>query len=119
MTEELMREADGRAARYLASVDERDVFPSAEALEGLSRFDEPLPEDGTEELSTLELLDNAGTPATVTSNGPGIFVFAEDLGLWTARTNGGIPTLLGYGVFGDNLDGLSLQACFGGGGDPA
>lgn len=48
----LMPEADRRAALYLASVDERDVFPNAEALEGLARFDEPLPEDGTSELST-------------------------------------------------------------------
>ena len=75
MTHELMREADRRAARYLESVDERDVFPSAEALEGLARFDEPLPQDVTSELSTLELLDDAGTPATVTSNGPHYFGF--------------------------------------------
>lgn len=72
---DLMQDADRRAARYLASVDERDVFPKAEALEGLARFDEPLPEDGTSELSTLELLDDAGTPATVTSNGPHYFGF--------------------------------------------
>ena len=51
------------------------MFPNAEALEGLARFDEPLPEDGTSDLSTLELLDDAGTPATVTSNGPHYFGF--------------------------------------------
>jgi glutamate/tyrosine decarboxylase-like PLP-dependent enzyme len=75
MTDELTQEADRRAAEYLASVDERDVFPSAETLGGLARFDEPLPENGSSELSTLELLDDAGSPATVTSNGPRYFGF--------------------------------------------
>ena len=74
-TQDLMQEADRRAAEYLASVDERDVFPNAEALESLARFDEPLPIDGTPEVETLSLLDDAGTPATVTSNGPRYFGF--------------------------------------------
>lgn len=74
-TEALMKEADRRAARYLASVGERDVFPGQEAIEGLARFDEPLPELGTSEFDTLELLGDAGTPATVTSNGPRYFGF--------------------------------------------
>lgn len=75
MTDPLMHDADRRAAEYLASVDTRDVFPNGEALEGLARFDEPLPEDGTPALETLGLLDDAGTPATVTSNGPRYFGF--------------------------------------------
>ncbi|MEO1088786.1 MAG: hypothetical protein AAFY88_31535, partial [Acidobacteriota bacterium] len=73
-------------------------------------------------IGTLDALNampiEDGDILTVTSTGPGILVFAEALGLWTARTNGGIPSLLGYGTFGDNLDGLTLQACFQGGGDP-
>lgn len=73
-------------------------------------------------IGTLDALNGVpiedGDILTVTAGGPGILVFAEALGLWTARTNGGIPSLLAFGNFGDNLDGLSLQACFqGGGGD--
>jgi glutamate/tyrosine decarboxylase-like PLP-dependent enzyme len=75
MKDRLMEEADRRAASYLASVHGRSVFPGAEALAGLERFDEALTETGLPALSTLELLDDAGTPATVTSNGPRYFGF--------------------------------------------
>lgn len=43
---------------------------------------------------------------------PGILIPAEALGLWTVRTNGGIPALLNVGMFGDNLDALAARACF-------
>ena len=70
-------------------------------------------------IGTLDALNampiEDGDILTVTTTGPGILVFAEALGLWTARANGGIPSLLAFGTFGDNLDGLALQACFQGG----
>jgi glutamate/tyrosine decarboxylase-like PLP-dependent enzyme len=75
LTDRLMAEADHRAARYLGSVDERAVFPGPEALAGLERFDEALTDEGKAALDTLELLDDVGTPATVTSNGPRYFGF--------------------------------------------
>lgn len=75
MTDRLIQEADRRAAEYLASVDSRDAFPGEEALRGLVRFDEELSDEGASELSTIRLLDEAGTAATVTSNGPRYFGF--------------------------------------------
>ena len=75
MTTDLVTEADRRAARYLESVTERAVFPHHDALTDLARFDEPLTDEGSSELATLELLDDVGTPATVTSNGPRYFGF--------------------------------------------
>lgn len=72
---ELIDEADRRARAYLAGVAERDVFPSAVAVDRLAGFDEPLPEAGRPAAETLARLDSLGTPATVTSNGPAYFGF--------------------------------------------
>lgn len=71
----LLADADRRAARYLAGVSRQRVFPSASALEALSRFDELLPTKGTSAAETLALLDDVGSPATVVSNGPRYFGF--------------------------------------------
>ncbi len=71
----LLADADHRAAAYLASVTTRRVFPDAAALAGLARFDEPLPAHGRPPEETLAVLDEAGSPATVTSNGPRYFGF--------------------------------------------
>lgn len=71
----LLHDADARAARYLAGVRERAVFPGAAALRGLSRFDEALPESSQPGSETLALLDDAGSPATVASNGPHYYGF--------------------------------------------
>lgn len=71
----LLRDADDRAAVYLAGVDGRRVFPDAAALAGLDRFAEPLPARGRPAAETLALLDEVGGPATVTSNGPRYFGF--------------------------------------------
>lgn len=71
----LLLEASDRALRYLDGLNERAVFPSTEALAGLSHFDEPLPEHETESLDTLRLLDEMGSPATVASAGPRYFGF--------------------------------------------
>ena len=67
---ELIAEADRRARHYLESLSERPVFPSEEAIESLSAFEEEISELGTPPEETLRLLDEVGTPATVTSNGP-------------------------------------------------
>ena len=40
----LLDDAALRASRYLASLDERPVHPSADALARLAELDEPLPE---------------------------------------------------------------------------
>lgn len=72
---ELLAEADRRARRYTANASELRVFPDAEALEALSAFDEPMPDNGFPAADTLALLDDAGSPATVVSNGPNYFGF--------------------------------------------
>jgi glutamate/tyrosine decarboxylase-like PLP-dependent enzyme len=71
----LMADADKRAARYLGSVNTRRVFPDQAALNALSRFSEDLPDDGRPAEEGLALLDDVGSPATVTSNGPRYFGF--------------------------------------------
>lgn len=71
----LLRDAAARAARYLAELGERPVFPDDDALAGLVAFDEPLPDGPSDAASTLALLDRAGSPASVASAGPRYFGF--------------------------------------------
>ena len=73
--EALYADADARARAYIASLEQRRVFPDAAALDGLRAFDEALPRHGRDATDTLRLLDAAGSPATVTSNGPRYFGF--------------------------------------------
>lgn len=72
---ELVADADARATAYLHGVETRLVFPDQAALDGLARFDETLPDMGLPGRETLALLDEAGSPATVTTNGPRYFGF--------------------------------------------
>jgi glutamate/tyrosine decarboxylase-like PLP-dependent enzyme len=72
---ELLQEADRRARDYIAGVQARRVYPDKEAIAGLARFDEPMPEWGVPAFQTLRLLDEAGSPATVASNGPNYYGF--------------------------------------------
>lgn len=72
---DLLEEADRRGRAYVASVRERDVFPAPDQLSGLARFDEPFPAHGRAADDTLRLMDEAGSPATVVSNGPHYYGF--------------------------------------------
>jgi glutamate/tyrosine decarboxylase-like PLP-dependent enzyme len=71
----LLADADQRAHDYVAATAKRRVFPDADALAKLSAFDEPLPEHSHPDSDVLRLLDEAGSPATVASNGPRYFGF--------------------------------------------
>jgi glutamate/tyrosine decarboxylase-like PLP-dependent enzyme len=72
MTElELLEDADRRARAYVAGAEARPASPGTAALEGLAQFEET----GRPAESTLALLDGAGSPATVGSNGPRYFGF--------------------------------------------
>ena len=71
----LLAEAARRAARYLAGRDVRPVFPTPASLANLAAFDEPLPDAPQDALGTLALLDDVGSPATVTSTGGRYFGF--------------------------------------------
>lgn len=74
---ELMEDADRRARSYIAEVAKasRRVFPDEAALDGLDQFNEDLPATGLGDAGTIALLDQAGSPATVVSNGPRYFGF--------------------------------------------
>jgi len=71
----LLADAADRARRYLAGLDDRAVVPDRAALSALASFDEPLPESPGDPAATLALLDEAGSPATVTSAGGRYFGF--------------------------------------------
>ena len=71
----LLAEAGGRARRYLDGVADRSVVPRPEALAALDQFDFPLPDKGLDASEVLALLDDVGSPATVTTAGPRYFGF--------------------------------------------
>ncbi len=73
--EALLQDAARRAATYLASLADRAVAPSEEALTGLATLGGPLPERPDDPLDVFALLDRAGSPATVASAGPRYFGF--------------------------------------------
>ncbi|SDV47037.1 pyridoxal phosphate-dependent decarboxylase family protein [Chitinasiproducens palmae] len=72
---ELLADADARGRQYTEANRNRRVFPSDQAIAALTRFDEPLPEEGARSEETLRLLDDVGSPATTASNGPRYFGF--------------------------------------------
>ncbi|HLZ11974.1 MAG TPA: aminotransferase class V-fold PLP-dependent enzyme [Candidatus Acidoferrum sp.] len=72
---ELLGMAAERGARYVESVAERRVSPGADALAGLAKFREKLPEGPTEARRVVEMLDEVGSPATMASTGPRYFGF--------------------------------------------
>ncbi|MGH3589249.1 MAG: aspartate aminotransferase family protein, partial [Pseudonocardia sp.] len=94
-TDELLADAAQRARAYVEGVDRRPVAPTPEALAGLDRFDEPLPEHPTDPRSTLALLDEAGSPATIASTGPRYFGFV---------TGGTMPVALASAWLGSAWD---------------
>ena len=72
---ELLDETAARAARYLAGVGERKVIAKAEDVARLDALAGPLPEDHCEPSDILALLDDIGSPATVTTTGGRYFGF--------------------------------------------
>jgi glutamate/tyrosine decarboxylase-like PLP-dependent enzyme len=82
---ELIDLAAERAGRYLETLDERAVFPSAEAVMRLADLGGPLSAEGTEPAAVLRMLDEIGSPATVATAGPRYFGFV---------TGGAVPATL-------------------------
>ncbi len=72
---DLLNSAANRAADYLEALDNRGVGVTNAAMQRLSAFDEPLPDDPTPPGSVLALLDEIGSPATVATAGPRFFGF--------------------------------------------
>lgn len=71
----LLKSVAGRAASYLNALEKRGVAPTPEAIQGLSRFDEPLPTQPTDPEVVISLLDEIGSPATMASAGSRFFGF--------------------------------------------
>ncbi|MFN8456062.1 MAG: aminotransferase class V-fold PLP-dependent enzyme [Anaerolineae bacterium] len=71
----LLENTTARALRYLETLDERSVAPTAEAVAGLERFIEPLPAEPTNPELVLQQLDEFGSPATMAQAGPRFFGF--------------------------------------------
>ena len=72
---ELLAQAAERGIRYREGVVERRVAPLPETIERLSALGGPLPEAPQSPDETLALLDEIGSPATVTSAGGRYFGF--------------------------------------------
>ncbi len=83
--EELLQEAARRAVRYHARLNGRGVAPSPEAVKDLERFREPLPQGPADPRAVLALLDEVGSPATMSSAGGRFFGFV---------TGGALPAAL-------------------------
>lgn len=72
---DLLQQALQRSIAYLKSLETREVFPSATALDQLAHFDEPMPDSPCSADDTLAHLDRFGSPATVASAGSRYFGF--------------------------------------------
>jgi glutamate/tyrosine decarboxylase-like PLP-dependent enzyme len=81
----LLKSAAERAIMYLEGLDDRPVAPLPEAIAALEAFDQPLPAEPCDPGEVLELLDRAGSPATVASAGHRYFGFV---------TGGSLPAAL-------------------------
>lgn len=91
----VLEAAAAAALAYARSIDDRRVFPDADAVAALSAFDEPLPEAGIDAAETISLLAEVGGPATVASTGPSYFGFV---------TGGTHPAALGAAWLADAWD---------------
>jgi glutamate/tyrosine decarboxylase-like PLP-dependent enzyme len=72
---DVLRLAAQLALDYAATVDARPVAPTTTAVAGLAAFDEPLPAAGEAAQATLQLLHDAGSPATMASAGARYYGF--------------------------------------------
>src|ERR671932_122852 len=71
----LLSLAADRAQRYLESLAERRVAPTAEAVERLARLDGELQNDPIDPREVIRELDEGVTPATMAMPGPRFFGF--------------------------------------------
>ncbi|MEL6149229.1 MAG: aminotransferase class V-fold PLP-dependent enzyme [Chloroflexota bacterium] len=73
----IYRQAAAYAQQYMDDVDHRPVYPTDDALAGLARFDEPLPDGPHDAQDIIRLLHEAGSPATVAQGGGRYFGFVN------------------------------------------
>ena len=77
MVANLLEQSKTYALDYIRGVDARDVFPDKTAIDGLTTFEEDLPEVGVDGLEILKLLHAHGSPATVATTGGRYFGFVN------------------------------------------
>ncbi len=71
---DVLRDAADRAIRYVESLDERPVAPSADAIARLSELETPLPEGPSDPTATIALLDSHAD-AVMAMSGPRFYGF--------------------------------------------
>src|SRR5829696_9402392 len=71
----LLRDAADRAIRYLGALPDRAVAADPSAVAGLAALDVPLPDDPTDPVAVLRLLDDTASAATTAMAGPRFFGF--------------------------------------------
>jgi glutamate/tyrosine decarboxylase-like PLP-dependent enzyme len=71
----ILADAQQRAVRYLDSLDDRPVMPSADAVAALSALDVPLQGEPIDARAVLAELDDIASPATMAMAGPRFFGF--------------------------------------------
>lgn len=92
---ELFEQAKAHAFAYMDEAATRRVYPDAQAIRDLDRFEEPLPEDPRPGSEILDQLHSYGSPASVAQTGGRYFGFV----------NGGIvPTALAARWIADTWD---------------
>ena len=84
---DLLHSVARRAARYLESMPDRRVAPSAESVENLEAFREPFPALPSAPEQVIAMLDEVGSPATMAIAGPRYFGFVIG-GSLPARSGG-------------------------------
>ena len=75
----LLQTSSEIAIRYLEDIGNRKVAPSGEAIDGIERFREQLPESPTDPEQVIRMLDEIGSPASVAMAGPRFFGFVINL----------------------------------------
>ncbi|MBI5034539.1 MAG: aspartate aminotransferase family protein [Chloroflexi bacterium] len=81
---ELFEHAKSYAYAYMDSVRDRSVFPTDQAIQALSIFDEPLPKAPSDPVPVLRLLHEHGSPATAAQTGGKYFGFVNGSSVPTA-----------------------------------
>jgi len=79
----LFGQAQKHAFQYLDEAFRRTIFPTEDALDKLSIFDEDMPQNQTEGKDVIELLHQYGSPATVPAIGGRYFGFVTGSSLPT------------------------------------
>ncbi len=77
MYHDLLMQAAERGIRYREGLDEQRVAPTPETVARLTELGGPLPDVPTDAVAVLKLLDEVGSPATVTMAGGRYFGFVN------------------------------------------